>query len=406
MLSLFFSDFPCFILHGGDHGGDRGGDRGGELMSIKARGSIRIRDGKIYARLTYNNVNGKRTEIWRSAETRTEAREILKRLARELEDHGSAVVEAAQMTFNELADYVETRYLIPPQYVDGRKVAGLRSHYTAKSNLQVLRSYFGNRKLRSITRGDLEKFKADRLATPTRTGKQRAIASVNRELALLSKMLKIAQAEGWILKNPLQASSLISLADEKKRERVLTREEEERLLAACCGHRAHLRPIIICALDTGMRRGEILKLRWTDIDFTSRVITVRSLNTKTLQQRQLVMTSRLERALRALYQQAKSREELVFGIKDNVKNSFDSVRKAAGLTDLRFHDLRHTAATRLVSKHLPLSEVGRVLGHTQPSTTYRYVNLNLETARRAAIALEGFQQEQEEDSDTQNQAIN
>ena len=51
------------------------------------------------------------------------------------------------------------------------------------------------------------------------------------------------------------------------------------------------------------------------------------------------------------------------------------------------HKLRHTYATRLVSKHLPLSEVGRVLGHTQPTTTYRYVNANVETARRAADAL-------------------
>jgi integrase len=57
---------------------------------------------------------------------------------------------------------------------------------------------------------------------------------------------------------------------------------------------------------------------------------------------------------------------------------------------LRFHDLRHTHATRLVSKHMPLSEVGRVLGHTQANTTYRYVNANLETAKRAAAALDEF----------------
>jgi integrase len=58
----------------------------------------------------------------------------------------------------------------------------------------------------------------------------------------------------------------------------------------------------------------------------------------------------------------------------------------AGLPDVRFHDLRHTAATRLVAAHLPLPEVGRVLGHTQANTTYRYVNANIETTRRAAAA--------------------
>lgn len=58
--------------------------------------------------------------------------------------------------------------------------------------------------------------------------------------------------------------------------------------------------------------------------------------------------------------------------------------------------LRHTAATRLVSKHIPISEVGRVLGHSQPSTTYRYVNANLETVRRATLALDDFYQESQQ----------
>lgn len=77
---------------------------------------------------------------------------------------------------------------------------------------------------------------------------------------------------------------------------------------------------------------------------------------------------------------------LLFGI-SSVKHSFNKVRKHAGLTDMRSHDLRHTYATRLVSKHLTLAEVSRVLGHTQPTMTYRYTNLTVHTARRAAEAL-------------------
>jgi integrase len=87
-----------------------------------------------------------------------------------------------------------------------------------------------------------------------------------------------------------------------------------------------------------------------------------------------------------------------------VKHSFDTVRRAAGLGDLRFHDLRHTAATRLVGLHIPLSEVGRVLGHTQANTTYRYVNANIETARRASAALDSFNAEVEMQSE--NDAVN
>jgi integrase len=80
----------------------------------------------------------------------------------------------------------------------------------------------------------------------------------------------------------------------------------------------------------------------------------------------------------------------VFGIIDNVKRSFTAARSKAGLNDLRFHDLRQTAATRLVGAHIPLSEVGRVLGHTQANTTYRYVNANIETAKHVAAALDAF----------------
>jgi hypothetical protein len=73
-----------------------------------------------------------------------------------------------------------------------------------------------------------------------------------------------------------------------------------------------------------------------------------------------------------------------------MKRSFDGARKAADLSDVRFHDLRHTAATRLVGGHIPLPEVGRILGHTQANTTFRYENANQETAKRAAAALNAF----------------
>ena len=113
-----------------------------------------------------------------------------------------------------------------------------------------------------------------------------------------------------------------------------------------------------------------------------------------MKERQVAITTRLALALERL--KASSPDDtngLVFGILDNVKRSFTSARSDAGLKDVRFHDLRHTAATRLVGAHIPLSEVGRVLGHTQANTTYRYVNANLQTARRAAAALNMFNSE-------------
>ncbi len=175
----------------------------------------------------------------------------------------------------------------------------------------------------------------------------------------------------------------------------MTRDEEEKLLAVCTGAKAHLRPIVIMALDTGMRRGEIFKLKWSDIDFENGLVNIQAFNTKTMRQRQVAITSRLAQELQALWESSPLNPDgFVFGVA-NVKKAFSKARIVAGLPDLRFHDLRHTHATRLVSGHVPLSEVGRVLGHTQANTTYRYVNANVETAKRAAAVLDEFNSKEE-----------
>jgi integrase len=140
-----------------------------------------------------------------------------------------------------------------------------------------------------------------------------------------------------------------------------------------------------------MRRGEILSLKWSDVDFEERVLTIRAFNTKTMKERQVSLTLRLALELEQLWDASpKNNDQLVFGFTNNVKKSLTSVRIKSGLPDIRFHDLRHTAASRLVAAHLPLPEVGRVLGHTQANTTYRYVNANIEATRRAAAALDAL----------------
>lgn len=99
---------------------------------------------------------------------------------------------------------------------------------------------------------------------------------------MLRRMLNVPQRKGWILRSPIAAGdSLISLADENKRERILTREEEVKLLAACeAPERAHLKPILICALDTGMRQGEIFSLRWRDVDFENGLFNIQAFHTR------------------------------------------------------------------------------------------------------------------------------
>jgi integrase len=350
-----------------------------------------------WARVTYiDPKTGKRHDLQRRGESKAQARDLLQALLRDIDATDGQGPLSERKTFAELCDYFEKNYVKAAEYVDGRKVAGVRSLGTAKGQLNVLRDYFGSCCLRSITHGDVRQFRAARLAQETRTKSQRTIASVNRELSMLRRMLNVAQREGWILRNPFAAGdSLISLADENKRERILTREEEVKLLAACgTPQRAHLKPILICALDTGMRQGEIFSLRWRNVDFENGLLNIQAFHTKTMKERQVAITTRLALELEQLKATApENSDSLVFGIVDNVKRSFGAARSNAGLKDVRFHDLRHTAATRLVGAHIPLSEVGRLLGHTQANTTYRHVNANVETAKRAAAALNMFNSE-------------
>jgi integrase len=357
-----------------------------------------------YARLTYTNEKGIRCNIRRRAENKTQAKEILRELLQDLDNLGYKALDGTRMTFAELADFHKRTYLNPAEYVNGRKVTGLRSYRDLRLRLATLRDHFGSRKIRFITYGEIEYYRGLRLRTPTHRGKQRSIATVNRELFLLRRVLNVAVREGWLIRNPMTpGGTMISLADESRRERILTRDEETELLASCVGPRAHLRPILTIALDTGMRRSEIFKLCWPDVDFTHKLITIQAFNTKTMRERRVAMTPRLERELRQLRQAAPPDcTGLVFGIKDTVKRSFDTAKRKAGLKDVRFHDLRHTAATRLVQGHIPLSEVGRVLGHTQTNTTYRYVNANVDTARRAADVLAEFGNESPSGTDVES----
>lgn len=348
--------------------------------------------GKWYARLTFTDEKGKRRNLVRRAQNVSNAKVILKELINELESQGSRSIDASRMTVADLCDYYSEHYCKPAEYLGETRISGLRSSKLVAGYVSVIRRHLGKRLLRSLTHDDLRTFRNFRLKSKTLRGKLRTVATVNREMAYLRRLLTIAKREGWILRNPFVGSdTLIRVSEERRRERILTRDEELHLLEQCVGRREHLRPIIICALDTGMRRGEILKLKWCDLDLKNRLITIQAFNTKTMNLRQVSMTSRLAMELERLKKGDSIDDALVFGIRDTIKTAFNGVVKASGLGGLRFHDLRHCAASRLVEGKMPIQLVGRILGHTQVSTTYRYVNVNSDTIAQAASILDDFQ---------------
>jgi len=364
-------------------------------------GSVYEYKGKIYARVQLIGEDGKRKDKKVVARNRKHARELVTTLKGEVKTHGDAVLDSYRMTFGELAKIYETVKLVPARYEDGRKIAGLRSWRYTKSFLPTLVNHFGRRQLRSIKHSDLEAFRLERLGTPVRCGtdeddnpiyRPRRVASVHRELGLLRAMLRYAEREGWIVKSPFDGNSgVISTAHETKRDRILTREEEKRLLDGCAGRRKHLRPILMAALDTGMRRGELFKLTWEDVDLNMKLIHVRATNTKTQTERTVGITDRLHAELeRMRAQHPDNYAGPIFGVLDNVKTAFTGLRSDTKLHDFRFHDLRHTAITRMIQCGLPAAEVMKISGHTQYSTFSRYVNVNQESARRGAELLTAY----------------
>jgi integrase len=230
-------------------------------MARQRTGSIFKQGGKFYARLTYTGGDGKRHDLTRRAVDRADAKRIIKELIEGLETKGEKSIEASRATFRDLAERYSAVKVKPAEYRNDRKIAGMRDHVTVTGHVRTLVEYFGPKKLRDITASKIEQFRQARLATPVRgiDGKERSIANVNRTLATLRSMLRFAVGEGWIDRSPFEMSPtpLISQADEVKRTRVLSRDEEQRLLEVCGPNspRAHLRALIVCALDTGMRRG-------------------------------------------------------------------------------------------------------------------------------------------------------
>jgi integrase len=187
--------------------------------------------------------------------------------------------------------------------------------------------------------------------------------------------------QGWLTVNPFQKTErMVSNASERARDRTLSYAEERKLLAECTGERDHIKPILICALDTAMRPEEIYKLEWKDIDFKQNVIFIRAENTKTETERIIGITPRLKDELEKLWDTSpKDLDYSVFGLK-SIKNAFKTACRKAEIENFKFRDCRHTATTRMVNSGMPQAEVMKVTGHTQLKTFLRYVNLTAESA--------------------------
>jgi integrase len=227
------------------------------------------------------------------------------------------------------------------------------------------------------------------------TGAKLAPASAVRYLAALSHVCSWGERElGWLSSNPCR--KVKRPQEPRGRVRFLDRETELPALLAACRESTDRRlfPLVTLALATGARQGELLGLRWSDVDLERRIATLHK--TKNRERRALVLTAPAHTALLELRRVQPVGPSLVFGKGGKAvfpRESWERALARAGVKDFRFHDLRHSAASYILMSGGTLAEVAEVLGHKTLSMVKRYAHLSPEhvrgvVARMSAAFLE------------------
>jgi integrase len=264
------------------------------------------------------------------------------------------------------------------EYLELHSKINNKAWRTDQVNLAVLKRFFSGRNLHEITPHLIERFKSDR----TKEGV--SPATVNRQLATLKCLFNRAIAwKKFSEANPVCAVRLFK--ENNQRKRFLEKDEITKLLAQCHGH---LKPMVIVALNTGMRRGEILGLKWRDLDINKSAIYLR--NTKNGEPREVPINEQVKTALIAVPKHPDS--EYIFHKKDgspvkDTKTTWLKAIKRTGINDFRFHDLRHTAASHLVMSGIDMLTVASILGHKDLKMTQRYAHLSTNHRQRAVEIL-------------------
>ena len=277
-----------------------------------------------------------------------------------------------QRTFTELMD----RYI--------SEHAARRANYRRElTSVKTLKAFFGNPTLDLVTPKRIVAYKNQRYTDGVKP------ATINRELATMKKAFNLARREWeWCNDNPVCRVSMEQ--ENNARDRWLTMEEETRLLHAAG---PWLRELMLFAIHTGMRMGEILGLTWVGVDLFRRTVTV--FKSKNGERRTIPLNQTALELLKPKYGSRSLETELVFPSEaqtrlnaSNISRSLHLALAKAKITDFHFHDLRHTCATRMVQAGVDLYKVQRLLGHKSPIMTQRYAHHYPESLRDGVEALD------------------
>ncbi|MFT3745459.1 MAG: tyrosine-type recombinase/integrase [Pyrinomonadaceae bacterium] len=348
---------------------------------------IELAEGWFY-RLQYVDGTGKNRTVERGPFRKRVAQDRCSEKFNELSQTDGNIRDGEKMTFDDLAAICEAEIY-----------AGRKSNST-QYIIRTLQTFFGTRKLAEIDRGLLHAYIQHRTAQSIRTAKNEDLkrtvkrSTVDKELRIMRSMIKHAIDEGWILKDPFKVSKkLVPLITKAvgNRDRTLKVDEEFRLLDACepkeriiaytrmrkakgsddekikCNDTLQretgnewLKAFVLLGLDGGMRRGEILQLKWSDVDFDAGVIALPGSYTKSKKSRLAPISERMAVELERI--KTFSEGEKVFPY-SFMTRSFNTAVRLAGIDDLTFHDLRRTYTTRHVAHGENLGLIAKSTGH-------------------------------------------
>ncbi len=277
------------------------------------------------------------------------------------------------------------------------------SYKSDVTQVKYMTEFFGaNTKISNIKPSKIEKFKL------SLKNKGLANATVNRYYSSLCKAFNLMVADIPSFINPCK--SVKKLKEDNEKTRYLTKEEEKALFDELI---YYLKPIVICALQTGLRRSNILNLKWKHVDFSVGFIEILKQENKGHKTIQIPISNKLKETL---YQIIFERfiAPIIFmqnGIKlkliinsvyvfvnnetnepfTDIHKGFDKAVERAGIDNFTFHDLRHTVATRLVMNGIDLKTIQDLLAHSQISTTQRYMHAIPERKKQAIDILNSIE---------------
>jgi len=266
-------------------------------------------------------------------------------------------------------------------YKETRKPSSYERH--RKSSLHVIRFFGKDIPIDQLNNGKIEEYKL------WRKKQNVSPVTINKELRFISTLINKAVEFEWIPHHKLYKKPILIKGVDNKRLRYLTEDEEKRLLEAVKS--PLVKDIVILALNTGLRKGEILSLKWSNVKIEIKCIILEPHETKNKRRHVVPLNHKAWEVIERRLKEKREDCPYVFHREGEkvkcIRKTFEKALKSANIKDFRFHDLRHTFASRLVQKGVDIYVVKDLLNHSDVTITQRYAHLRFDNLREAVEKL-------------------